>query len=202
VCLSQTMHLKMSHLTLISRRNIYIYFFLGLAECLLVRSEVRMLKSVFLEKLRKNSPKTCIFTFLLNAFLHLHKRTLLSVLTSLHRESPCVKLFLLVDISVLCVSKCCRVGEVVQSVGHEHSVSLSIGRHAQKVQEPHSPTLLLSHFFTEDVMLVLLKITYCDVHTTVNQYWKSSRALNILSKGHMWPAGLQLYHASSFSRFT
>jgi len=139
VCLSQTMHPKMSYLTLISRRNIFFNCSAKsrkvLAESLLVRSEVRMLKSVFLEKLRKNSPKICIFMFLLNAFLHLHlhKRTLLSVLTTLHRVLPCVKLFLLVDISVLCMSKSCRVGEVVQSVGHEHSVSLSLGRHAQKV---------------------------------------------------------------------
>ena len=132
MCLSQTMHLKMSHLTLISRRNIFFHRSAksrkGLAESLFVRSEVRMLKSVFLEKLRKNFPKICIFMFLLNAFLHLHKRTLLSVLTSLHRELPCVKLFLLVGISVLCMCKCCRVGEVVQSVGHEHSVCLLTGQ--------------------------------------------------------------------------
>ena len=134
MCLSQTMHLKMSHLALISKRNIFFHRSAKsrkvLAESQFVRFEVRMLKSVFLEKLRKNSPKNCIFMFLLNAFLHLHKRTLLSVLTSLHRDLPCVKLFLLVGISVLCVSKCCRVGEVVQSVGHEHSVLLSLGRHA------------------------------------------------------------------------
>jgi len=94
----------MSHLTLISRRNIFFHRSAKsrkvLAESLFVRSEVRMLKSVFLEKHRKNSPKICISMFLLNAFVHLHKRTLLSVLTSLHRELPCVKLFLLVDISV------------------------------------------------------------------------------------------------------
>ena len=137
MCLSQAMHLKMSHLTLISKRNIFFHCSTKsrkvLAESLFVRSEVRMLKSVFLEKLRKNSPKICIFMFLLNAFLHLHKRTLLSALMSLHRVLPCVKLFLLVGISVLCMCKSYRVGEVVQSVGHEHSVSLSLGRHAQKV---------------------------------------------------------------------
>jgi len=134
VCLSQAMHLKMSHLTLISERNIFFHRNAksrkGLAESLFVRSVVSMLKPVFLEKLGKNSPKICIFMFLLNGFLHLHKPTLLCVLTSLHRELPCVKLFLLVGISVLCMCKCCRVGEVVQSVGHEHSVCLSSGRHA------------------------------------------------------------------------
>ena len=109
MCLSQTMHLKMSHLTLISERKIFFHRNAksrnGLAESLFVRSVVSMLKPVFLEKLRKNSPKICIFMFLLNSFLHLHKRTLLSALTSLHRESPCIKLFLLVGISVLCMCK-------------------------------------------------------------------------------------------------
>ena len=74
--------------------------------------------------------------FLLNAFSHLHKRTLLSVLTSLHRELPCVKLFLLVGISVLCMCKSCRVEEFVQSVGHEHSVLYHLGDMLKKFKNP------------------------------------------------------------------
>jgi len=36
-------------------------------------------------------------------------------------------------------------------------------------------------------MLVLIKITYSNIglHTTLNQYWESPRALKILSAGRM-----------------
>jgi len=33
-------------------------------------------------------------------------------------------------------------------------------------------------------------MTYCNIHTTLNQYWESSRAPKTLSDGHMRPAGL------------
>jgi len=42
-------------------------------------------------------------------------------------------------------------------------------------------------------MRVLIKITYCYIHTTINR--ESSRAKKILSARHMWLAGLQLDHA-------
>jgi len=39
------------------------------------------------------------------------------------------------------------------------------------------------------VILVLNKITYCNIHTTSIRDWKNSRAFKILIAGHMWSVG-------------
>jgi len=39
-------------------------------------------------------------------------------------------------------------------------------------------------------MSVLMKMTYCNIRTTLNQYWESLRASKILSAAHMRLVGL------------
>jgi len=88
------------------------------------------------------------------------------------------------------------------AVGHRLCVGSLFGPHALKRWEPSSLTPLFLHIFIKICYVcsnqdyVLLQ---CNIHTTLNQCWKSWRAIKILSAGHMWSVGLQLDHAGLYT---